>query len=178
MPALGTSTRSIPQTPARASSALGLWGSPGSIPVPGAGVSAGVQGRKQCPSRAGDKPLAALPMGARPAGQGWVPASPAAAVALPAPASGVLGRAASAHTSLVLPAAAGTGAASPTSPWPPRTPRGDSAWGQYSRPLTPKKGKPDLVLGTGTKGCPYQFGLSSYWEQSSGTLGSTGGGCA
>lgn len=41
---LGTSTRSIPQTPARASSALGLWGSPGSIPVPGAGVSAGVCG--------------------------------------------------------------------------------------------------------------------------------------
>lgn len=124
--------------------------------------SRGVQGRRQCPGL-----LAALPMEAWPAGQSRVPTSPAAVVALPALAAGVLGRVAPAHTSLVLPAAAGTGAASPTSPWPPHTPRGDSAWGQYSRP--PKKGKPDLALGTGTRDVPASLapadtGSNSFWH--------------
>lgn len=75
-------------------------------------------------SRAGHESLAAHPRGAQLPGQGWALTSPLAAVALPAPTAGVLGRLATADMSLVLPAAAGTGAASPTSPRLPCTPCG------------------------------------------------------
>lgn len=110
--------------------------------------SRGVQGRRQCPGLV-TSPWLLFPR--EPAGQSWVPTSLAAGVVLWAAAAGVLGRVASAHTSPVPPTAAGTGAASPTSPWPPHTPCGHRPWGQHSRPLNPKKGKPDLALGAGTR---------------------------
>lgn len=103
---------------------------------------------------AGDEPLAALPMAAQPAGQSWAPDSRSAAVVLPAPAAEVPGRLATAHVSLVLPATAGMGAASPTSPWPPRTPRGFPRLGTALQATKPQGGQAQLSTGCWHKGQP------------------------
>lgn len=143
------------------------------------GVCRGVRGRRtEAMPRAGDKPLAVLPVGAQPAGQSWVPASLSAKVVLPAPAAGVPGRLATAHVSLVLPVAAGIGAALPTSHWPPHTPRGVPRLGTALQATKPQGGQAQLSAGHWHKGWPCQLGHSSYWEQSPGTRGATGGGCA
>lgn len=102
------------------------------------------------------------------AGQTWTPASPAAAVVCRHQ-----GSLATAHVSFMLPTGAGMRLLHP-----PCTLPGVPCLGTALQATKSHGGQAQFSAAHQHKRWPCQLIHSSYWEQSLGTLGATGGGCA